>query len=70
MLPVELMDLKPKDFKVYNNLIKNKHFIKSLILNVGSIFYFSKKKFNSVIINYDENLKIYLNGISNLLLKV
>ena len=55
MLPVELMDLKPKDFKVYNNLIKNKHFIKSLILNVGSILYFSKKKkFNSVIINYDE----------------
>ena len=54
MLPVELMDLKPKDFKVYNNLIKNKHFIKSLILNVGSILYFSKKKFNSVIINYDD----------------
>ena len=55
MLPVELMDLKPKDFKVYNNLIKNKHFIKSLISNVGSILYFSKKKkFNSVIINYDE----------------
>ena len=40
MLPVELMDLKPKDFKVYNNLIKNKHFIKSLISNVGSILYF------------------------------
>ena len=55
MLPVELMDLKPKDFKVYNNLIKNKIFIKSLISNVGSILYFSKKKkFNSVIINYDE----------------
>ncbi len=55
MLPAELMDLKPKDFKVYNNLIKNKHFIKSLISNVGSILYFSKKKkFNSVIINYDE----------------
>ena len=44
MLPVELMDLKPKDFKVYNNLIKNKLFIKSLISNVGSILYFLKKK--------------------------
>ncbi len=55
MLPVELMDLKPKDFKVYNNLIKNKLFMKSLISNVDSILYFSKKKkFNSVIINYDE----------------
>ncbi len=55
MLPAELMDLKPKDFKVYNNLIKNKLFIKSLISNVGSILFFSKKKkFNSVIINYDE----------------
>ena len=44
MLPVELMGLKPKDFKVYNNLIKNKLFMKSLISNVDSILYFSKKK--------------------------
>ncbi|WP_440933832.1 glucose-6-phosphate isomerase [Candidatus Pelagibacter sp.] len=55
MLPAELMGLNPNNFKRYNNLIKNKKFTKALISNVGSILYFSrKKKFNSVIINYDE----------------
>ena len=55
MLPAELMGLKPKKFRQLNNLIKNKKFLNSLILNVSAtIFYLKKKKFNSIIINYDE----------------
>ena len=55
MLPAELMGLNPNNFKSFNNLVKNKNFINNLISNVGSILYFSQqKKFNSIIINYDE----------------
>ena len=55
MIPSELMGLNPSKFKQLNNLVKNKKFINSLVSNVGSILHFSKKKkFNSVIINYDE----------------
>ena len=56
MVPAELMGLKIKDFKQLNSLIKNKIFFDNLISNVSSTLYFiKKKKFNSVIINYDEN---------------
>ena len=56
MLPAELMGLKPKNFRQLNNLVKNKNFIEALIKNVSSIvFYLKNKKFNSVIINYDES---------------
>ena len=55
MLPAELMGLNIKKFKQLNNLIKNKQFIKSLVINVNNILHFSKKKkFNSIILNYDE----------------
>ena len=55
MLPAELMGLNSSSFKHLNNLIKNKRFINALVSNVSSILYFSKKKkFNSIIINYDE----------------
>ena len=55
MIPAELMGLKSNKFKQFNNLIKNKNFVKNLIFNASSILYFSKqKKFNSIIINYDE----------------
>ena len=55
MLPAELMGLKISKFKQINNLIKNKKFINSLIANVGSTLHFIKqKKFNSIILNYDE----------------
>ena len=55
MIPSELMGLNPSKFKQLNNLVKNKKFINSLVSNVASILHFSKKKkFNSVIINYDE----------------
>ena len=56
MLPAELMGLNIKKFKQINNLVKNKNFVNSLIANVNSTLYFlKKKKFNSIILNYDEN---------------
>ena len=55
MLPAIFMGFKPEKFKNINNLIKNKKFINSLIDSVISIKYFlNKKKFNSIILNYDE----------------
>ena len=55
MLPAELMGLKSKNFRQLNELIKNKKFINALISNVSSTLYFIKrKKFNSIIINYDQ----------------
>jgi len=56
MLPAELMGLDIKKFKQINNLVKNKNFINSLTLNVSNTIYFLKqKKFNSIILNYDES---------------
>ena len=55
MLPAELMGLNQKKFKQFNNLIKSKNFLHSLAINVSNILYFNKqKKFNSIILNYDE----------------
>jgi len=55
MLPAELMGLNYKNFRQLNNLVKNKFFMKALVSNVESTIYFLKaKKFNSIIINYDE----------------
>lgn len=56
MLPAELMGLNSKKFRQLDNLIKNKYFLNSLVNNVNSIlFYIKKKKFNSIILNYDKN---------------
>ena len=56
MLPAEFMGLKTNNFKQLNNLIKNKNYLNCLISNVGSIIKLIKnKKYNSIIINYDEN---------------
>ena len=55
MLPAELMGLKSKDFRQFNSLIKNKVFLDALVKNVSSTLNFVKhKKYNSIIINYDE----------------
>ncbi|WP_440678661.1 glucose-6-phosphate isomerase [Candidatus Pelagibacter sp. HIMB1611] len=55
MLPAELMGLDSNKFKQLNNLIKNKNYFNSLVNNVDQILFLAKrKKFNSVIINYDE----------------
>ena len=68
MLPAELMGLKASNFRQLNNLIKNKRFINSLISNVSSTLYFIKrKKFNSVIINYDERSENLFNWYQQLI---
>ena len=55
MLPAELMGLNVNQFKQLNFIIKDKFFYNSLVNNVASIFnLIKKKKFNSIIINYDE----------------
>ena len=56
MLPAELMGLNSKKFRQLNDLIKNKKYLNELVNNVSSILFFiKKKKYNSIIINYDEN---------------
>ena len=56
MLPASLVGLSITKFKRFNDLIKNKSFIENLVTNVASIIYYvKKKKFNSVILNYDED---------------
>ncbi len=56
MLPAELMGLDPKKFRRYNFLVKNKKFVNSLVHNVSNtLTLIKKKKFNSIILNYDEN---------------
>jgi glucose-6-phosphate isomerase len=67
MLPAELMGLKSNHFKQFNNLIKDKKFLNSLILNVESILQFiNQKKFNSILINYDERSKNLLSWYQQL----
>ena len=68
MLPAELMGLKARNFRQLNNLVKNKRFINSLISNVSSTLYFMrKKKFNSVIVNYDERSENLFNWYQQLI---
>ena len=55
MLPAELMNLSENKFKQFNQLIKDKSFIKNLIGNVSSTLNFLKNgRHTSVILNYDE----------------
>ena len=61
MLPAELMGLDSSKFKKFDNLIANKKFLNSLIINVSNILELIKrKKFNSVILNYDETADNFL----------
>ena len=56
MLPAELMGLNPNKFKQLNSIIKNTKFLNSLTSSVASTLYFIRQnKYNSIIINYDEN---------------
>ena len=51
MLPAELMGLDSRKFKKFDNLVANKKFLNSLIINVSNILELIKrKKFNSVIL--------------------
>ena len=55
MLPAELMGLDANKFRQFNSLIKNKQFINSLVSGVSSTLnYIKNKKYNSIILNYDE----------------
>ena len=55
MVPAQLMGLNAKNFRKFNNLIKNQKFLNQLVINVSNIFSLTKKKkFNSIILNYDE----------------
>jgi glucose-6-phosphate isomerase len=55
MLPAELMGLNSGSFRQFNHLVKNKFFLDSLVSNVSStLHYIKNKKFNSIILNYDE----------------
>ena len=68
MLPAELMGLSASKFRQLNNLVKNKFFLNNLISNVSStIFLVKKKKFNSVIINYDEKSENLFNWYQQLI---
>jgi glucose-6-phosphate isomerase len=67
MLPAELMGLNSNNFRQLNNLINNKIFMNSLIINVEATISFLKaKKFNSIIINYDEQSKNLFNWYQQL----
>ena len=68
MLPADLMGLSSSHFKRYNNLIKNKYFKNQLINSVASTYYLlKKKKFNSIIINYDEKSSNLFNWYQQLI---
>ena len=55
MLPAMLMGLKVDKFRKFNELIKNKFFLDSVINSVSNkINLIKKKKSNSLILNYDE----------------
>ena len=68
MLPAELMGLKSYNFRQLDSLIKNKKFLDSLIRNVSATLYYIKnRKFNSIILNYDENSNNLFNWYQQLI---
>ena len=66
MLPAHLMGYKPEKFRRLNHLINNKQFINSLTKSVLNILLLSKKKTNSVIINYDHKSNEFFNWYQQL----
>ena len=68
MLPAELMGFNPKKFRQLNNLITNQKYLNALVSNVSTTLYLlKKKKFNSIIINYDESSKNLFNWYQQLI---
>ena len=68
MLPAELLGLKSEKFKSFDNLIRNKNFISTLINNVDMMFnFYLSGKTNSVILNFDKNLISLLEWYQQLL---
>ena len=68
MLPAELMGLKSYNFRQLDSLIKNKKYLDSLIRNVSATLYYIKnRRFNSIILNYDENSNNLFNWYQQLI---
>ena len=68
MLPAELLGLNSLKFKKFDNLIKNKSFMSTLINNVDMMYkFYSSGKTNSVILNFDKNLISLLEWYQQLL---
>ena len=68
MLPAELFGLKSEKFKKFDNLIKKKNFLSTLINNVDMMYKFhSLGKTNSVILNFDNSLISLLEWYQQLL---
>ena len=54
MLPAQLMGFNPKKFRRLNSLMTNKNFFTKLIQNVSNtLLLIKRKKYNSIILNYD-----------------
>ncbi|MBD1137738.1 glucose-6-phosphate isomerase [Pelagibacterales bacterium SAG-MED43] len=66
MLPAHLMGFKPEKFRRLNHLINNKQFINSLTQSVLNILLLSKKKTNSIILNYDHKSNEFFNWYQQL----
>ena len=68
MLPAELLGLKSEKFKKFDNLIKNKNFMNTLINNVETMYkFYLSGKTNSVILNFDKSLISLLEWYQQLL---
>ncbi len=68
MLPAELLGLKSEKFKKFDNLIKNKNFVSTLINNVDMMYkFYLLGKTNSVILNFDKSLISLLEWYQQLL---
>ena len=68
MLPAELFGLKSEKFKKFDNLIKKKNFLSTLINNADMMYKFhSSGKTNSVILNFDNSLISLLEWYQQLL---
>ena len=68
MLPAELLGLKSERFKKFDDLIKNKNFINTLLNNVDTIYrFYLSGKTNSVLLNFDKNLISLLEWYQQLL---
>ena len=68
MLPAELLGLKSEKFKKFNNLIKDKNFINTLINNVDTMYkFYLSGKTNSVMLNFDKSLISLLEWYQQLL---
>jgi len=66
MLPAHLMGFKPEKFRRLNHLINDNRFINSLIQSVLNILLLSKKKTNSIILNYDYKSNEFFNWYQQL----